>query len=125
MAKKMERALALILLFLMLVTVSACDKPQTDTSSKEITVTVVFENEETKEFVIETEAQYLAEALAEKKIIEYQEDGYYTTVDGVTADYSVNKSWWCLTQNGKMSAEGFNTQPIADGDRFEITYTIG
>ena len=124
MARKMLKLTAVLLMAMMLITMTAC-KSEADTSEKTINVTVMHADESVQEFEIETEAAYLAEALVEEGIIEYREDGYYTTVDGETADYSKDKGWWKLTKDGEMTSEGFNTQPITDGDRFEITYTIG
>lgn len=91
---------------------------------KDITVTVVYDDGESKEFAINTDAEYLADALVEEGLIEYAEDGYYTTIDGLTADWDANMSWWCITKDGQMTMNGLNTLAISDGDRFEITYTI-
>ncbi len=91
---------------------------------KDITVTVVYEDEDKKVFEINTDALYLADALANEGLITYVDDGLYTEIDGVTADFNKDGAWWCLTKDGVMTTEGFNTQPIADGDKFEITYTI-
>lgn len=97
---------------------------ETETVNKDITVTIVYKDETSKDFEISTDAEFLADALVEQELIEYDESGYYTTIDGVTADFSTDKSWWCLTKDGTMTTDGLNTQPIADGDVFEITYTI-
>lgn len=51
-------------------------------------------------------------------------NGMYTVVDGVKADYSVDKSWWCVSIDGKSAQVGMDDLAIADGDKYEITYTI-
>lgn len=120
---KQQKTLVWLLLAVMLLALAGCSAG-TSEGTKNITVNIIYADQTTDEIAITTQAQYLAEALAEKELIEYREDGYYTTVNGVTADYSADKSWWMLTKSGVMTTEGFNTQPIADGDSFEITYTI-
>lgn len=106
-----------------LTTFAGCGA-HTETGNKDITVTIVYKDETSKDFEINTDAEFLVDALVEQELIEYDESGYYTTIDGVTADFSADKSWWCLTKDGTMTTDGLNTQPIADGDVFEIIYTI-
>lgn len=120
--KKTVIALFMIIL-VSLVALAGCGA-ETHTGNKDITVTIVYKDETSKDFEISTDAEFLADALVEQELIEYDESGYYTTIDGVTADFNADKSWWCLTKNGTMTTDGLNTQPIADGDVFEITYTI-
>lgn len=104
---------------------AGCSEPQTQPGEKDITVTIVYKDESTKVLEINTDAEYLADALADEGVIEYAEDGFYTTIDGVTADYNTDQGWWCVTKGGVMTTDGLNTLAIADGDKFEITYTIG
>ena len=91
---------------------------------KNITVSIVLADGSSQAIDITTDKEYLADALVQQGIIEYDESGFYTCINGVTADYNTDKSWWCLTKDGTMTTEGLNTQPIQDGDKFELTYTI-
>lgn len=108
---------------------SSVDTGVSDTqkAEKQITVKVVFKNKTEKEFEIDTDAKYLGDALLEEGIItedEYKNgDGMYTYIAGERADYTKDKSWWCLTISGEMAMVGINDQPIADGDSFELTNT--
>ena len=98
--------------------------PQTEKGTKNIEVTVIFADKTDKQFKINTEAEYLADALLQEKIIDKKaQDGMYTVIAGERADYNLDKSWWCLTKNGEMVNVGINDQPIADGDKYEITNT--
>ena len=101
-------------------------KPKTNEGSKNIEVTVVYKDETSKEFKISTDAEYLGDALFEEKIVNEAEyaTGFYTEINGVKADYNLDQSWWCVTKDGEMTSVGMNEQVIADGDEFEITYTI-
>ena len=92
--------------------------------SKQITFELVEKDQTSTEFTIKTDAEFLAEALVEEKLITYAEDGYYTTINGITCDYNKDQSWWCVTKDGEMTTLGLNDLPIADGDHYEATYTI-
>ena len=129
--KKLMVGLISVLMVVMLLFTAGCGEAQNSSSTateiKEIAVTVVYADKSEKVFDIETDAKFLGEAMFQKKLITEEEfkSGFYTVIDGVKADYSVDKSWWCITKGGKMTTVGMNEQPIADGDSFEITYTIG
>jgi hypothetical protein len=100
---------------------------QATKGDKDITFTVVYEDGEKKTYEISTDAEYLADALLEEKLIteaEYKA-GFYTVIDGVEAVWANDNAWWCITENGEMTTKGMNELVIEDGDRFEATYTKG
>ena len=49
---------------------------------------------------------------------------FITTVDGETADDSLQQ-WWCITRSGEMLSTGADQTPIADGEQYELTLTEG
>ena len=122
-------AVALAVLIAVVGIVLVLNKPEAQGGSKTISVEVVFKDKTEKQLEINTDAEYLGEALYEndKEIFTEEEyaSGYYTVIYGEKADYNVDKSWWCVTKGGEMTTVGMNEQPIVDGDKFEITYTIG
>lgn len=93
--------------------------------SKALTFEVVLQDGTSKEHKLSTDEEYLANALVEAGLVEYAEDGMYTTIDGVTADWSKDESWWCISKDGEALSVGMNQQVIADGEHYEATYTIG
>lgn len=102
-------------------------KPETQKGSKEVVVEVVIPDEETKEFTLHTDALYLSQALEEENLIKgtKEEFGLFITeVNGRIADVN-NKEWWCITKNGEDVFTGADVTPIADGEHFEITLTVG
>lgn len=102
-------------------------KPQATEGSKEIVVEVVIPEEETKEFTLKTDAEYLRQALEEKDLVKGSESEYglfITEVNGRVAN-DANQEWWCVTKGGEDVFTGVDETPIADGDHFEITLTIG
>ena len=124
--KKLVLVMSIILALLIIVFAGAkiLKKPATQSGAKDIEVTVVFADKTEKQYEINTDAEFLADALLEEKIItEKSSDGMYTVIAGERADYTLDKSWWCLTKDGEMVNVGINDQPIADGDNFEITNT--
>ena len=116
----------LVVLISVFTIVLVTNRPDTEKGKKNIDVTIVYADKTSKELDINIDAEYLADALFEKKIITEEEykSGFYTVIDGVKADYNVDKSWWCVTKGGEMTSVGMNELALADGDKYEITYTI-
>ena len=92
-----------------------------------ITVSVTHADGSEKEFVITTEALNLREALEQENLVQGDESEYglfVTTVDGETVDGS-KMEWWCFTKGGEMMMTGVDDTLIADGDHYEIVFTVG
>ncbi len=127
--KSISLLAAAILVFTFFALTGCSEKPVDDVSSsasavqKSVTFKIVFEDKSEKTVELKTEKATLAEALVEAKIIEYENSGLYTTIDGVTADYSKDGAWWCVTKGGEMLNYGLNDIKIADGETYEATYT--
>ena len=114
----------LIVLIALFSAIFILSRPNTEEGAKQISVTVVFADKSEKEYTIKTDAEYLADALIEEKIIkEKSKDGMYTVIAGERADYTLDGSWWCLSVNGEMASVGINDQPVTDGENYELTNT--
>lgn len=131
MKKTMALLLAALLVFVMAAFAGCAEKPadaqnpsssQAEAQTVSVTVEIVHDGGN-KTLNLETEKKYLADALVEAGVIEYSADGFYTTVNGITADYSADGAWWCVTKGGEMTMVGMNELELADGDKYEITYT--
>ena len=80
-----------------------------------------------KEFAIATDAANLRGALEQEDLIQGDESQYglyVKTVDGETADESLQQ-WWCFSRGGEMLMTGVDDTPIADGEHYEIVLTTG
>ena len=82
----------------------SCEK-DAETTGAEITITVevVHKSGESAEHTLTTTKTTLADALLEASLASGNEDTYglyITTVDGETADYSVDQSYWALSKDG-------------------------
>ncbi len=77
-------------------------------------------------FTIKTDKEILEDALLEHKLIDGEEGQYglyVKKVNGITADYDVDKSYWALYKNGEYCMTGVDTTSISDGEHYEFVYT--
>lgn len=77
-------------------------------------------------FTIKTDKATLADALLEHKLVagdESQYGLYVKVVNGITADYDVDQSYWAFCKNGEMMMVGVSSAEIADGEHYELVYT--
>ena len=101
-------------------------RPEPTEGAKTFTLTVVHSDGTSKDFTVSTDREFLADALLDEKlIVESDSPGMYTTVDGETADYSVNQSYWAFYVGDEYATEGMNTTAITDGAVYKLEYTIG
>ena len=124
--KLLAGVLALVLVVAALIGIYFATRPATSAADKTITATVVANGEE-EAFTIHTDEGYLRGALESIDLIAGEESEYglfVTTVNGITAD-DANQEWWCFTKGGESLNTGVDSTPIADGDAFEITLTVG
>lgn len=120
---------ALVLLIGCFIGVYLLTKPKTAKGAKHVSVEVVLADGTAKTYEYDTDAEYLGTVLAEEnKLVEGEKSEfglYMKTVDGLTADES-KQEWWCLTKNGGETVmTGIDSTPVADGDKFELTLTVG
>ena len=127
--KVLMTVIAAVLILSSLVTLAACGKKNAPVdssySTEEAKVSITFKivkDGQTAEFPLETSKKYLADALVEAKLVEYAPDGYYTTINGITADWNTDQSYWWVTVGGKDSMKGLNDIELTDGGSYEVTY---
>lgn len=100
---------------------------ETAQGGKELTIQIVHGNGETKEFTIRTDAEYLGDALLEhEELGVIGEDGpyglYIKEVDGEAAS-DADQTFWSVSLNGESLMVGADSQPIADGEHYELVLT--
>lgn len=118
---------ALVAVVAVLLGVYFATRPDTVEGAKALTITVVHGDGSEKAFDVHTDAEYLAEALIDNQIVEDNQTEwglYILTADGETAD-EANQEWWCLTKAGEMCMTGASETVIADGESYELTFTVG
>ena len=102
--------------------------PQTQKGEKHITIEVIDKENKSTVYELDTDAEVLKEAMDEAEGLTYSgnESEYglmIDTVNGVKADYSVDGGYWGFYVNGGYCNYGIETQPVVDGDEFQIIYT--
>ena len=79
-------------------------------------------------FTVHTDKDTVGAALIEHGVIAGDEGPYglyIKQVNGITADFDVDQSYWSLYVGQEPAMQGADTTPIADGDSFRLVYTIG
>ena len=138
MKTKMKTLLTAALCLMMLACMTACTKEEevtgiwadakytedTELGEGSKTVTVVVEADEKKvTFTIHTDEEMLGDALLAHDLIagEESEFGLYVKqVNGMTADYDVDQTYWGFYQNGEYMMTGVDSTEFADGDQYEL-----
>lgn len=95
------------------------------TGSKTVQVEVRVE-EQSVTFTIKTDKETLGEALIEHSLIEGEPGDfglYIKKVNGITADFNVDQSYWGFYKNGEYMMTGVDGTKIADGEHYELVYT--
>lgn len=127
MNKKLLGCGALVLACVLVAWLYMKTRPETSEGMKTIDVVVVHGDRSEALFQYETAAEYLGEVLLENGLAEGTEGVYglfLTTVDGETADESLQQ-WWCITRAGDSVSTGADQTPIADGEQYELTLMEG
>ena len=125
--KTLIPAAALILAVAVFFGVWSATRPSAQQGAKALTVEVVHGDGGSNTFSFRTDAEYLGHALVEQQIVEDNQGPYglyILTADGETAD-EADQEWWCITKGGESHMTGASETPIADGDTFELTLTVG
>ncbi len=92
--------------------------------AKTVTVKVIAEDKSVT-FTVKTDAATLGEALLAHNLIagDMGEYGLYIKyVNGIRADYDLDKRYWNFTKDGEYMMTGADMTEIADGDCYEFTY---
>lgn len=136
-----KRLLAVVLsLFMLVVCVSCGEKVDaeglwanatylSDTTLGEGSKTIAVEvkaEEKSVTFTVKTDAETVGAALLENNLIAGDEGEYglyVKVVNGITADYDVDQSYWAFYLNGEYATSGVDTTAITEGAHYELVYT--
>ena len=137
----MKKVISVILVIVCLISLVACGKPadtaglwanakytkdtELGTGAKTLVVEVTIE-EKTVTFTIKTDAETVGAALFEHEIITGEQGDYglyIKAVNGITADYDVDQSYWAFYANGEYATAGVDTTDIEEGVTYQLVYT--
>ncbi len=82
------------------------------------TFTVTDKDGNSTECIIHTDKAMVGEALMEHGLVQGEEGAYglyVKTVNGITADYNVDKTYWAFYVNGEYAAAGVDKTAVTDG----------
>ena len=77
-------------------------------------------------FTVHTDKDTVGEALLEHELIDGEDSEYglyVKVVNGITADYDVDQSYWGFYKDGEYLMSGVDTTEINDGEHYEIVYS--
>ena len=120
--------IALVLAAALMLGVYLGTRPETEAGGKAFTVLVVHKDGGEKTFSYVTDAEYLGTVLLEQELIQGEEGTYglmVSTVDGETADWNVDRSYWALYIGEEYATTGVDMTPVTDGAEYRLVYTIG
>ena len=141
MKRTIKSTLILLLSLIFLAALVACDTAeappslwdnatyQADTElgsgAKTITVEVVLPDKQVT-FTIHTDMNTVGEALLEHGLIAGEQGAYglyVKVVNGITADYDVDQSYWAFQINGEYAMTGVDMTEITEGETYQLVYT--
>lgn len=127
--KKIVIAIAVLAVIIaVFAVVYAVFSPKAVAGSKEITIEVVDDEQNSNSYTVKTDAEYLRQALEETEglTVEGTESEYglmVETVNGVTANYDADGAYWSFYVDGEYCSYGVDEQPVEDGQEYQIIYT--
>lgn len=99
----------------------------TELGNGEKTVEVELKAEEKSiTFTIKTDKATLGEALTEHNLVSGENSPYglyIKSVNGIRADYDIDKAFWALTKDGQSLLTAADKTEISDKEHYEIVYT--
>lgn len=75
------------------------------------------------DFEIHTDQKTVGDALLEQNLIEGDESDYglyVKTVNGITADYDTDGSYWAFYVNGEYAQTGVDSTPVEEGSTYSF-----
>ncbi len=101
-------------------------RPQGRAGEKEFTVEVIHKDGTRKSFARTSDQEMLGDAITDLVSgTEGQYGLYVTEVDGESADFDKDGSWWKLQVNGEDATSGADSLPIENGATYSWIYTTG
>lgn len=131
MSSKKKGLLVAVVLVVLIAAAAVCYAvfaPKPVEGAKEVTIEVVDDAGKSTIYDVKTDAEYLRQVMEEAEGLTFSgtEAEYglmIDTVNGVTASFEENGAYWSFYVDGEYCNYGIDTQPVEDGQTFEIVYT--
>lgn len=127
--KTLLGVVALVVVIGLMAVAYAVFGPKAVEGAKAITIEVIDNNNESTVYKVNTDAEFLRQAFEDAKGLEVtgEETEYGLTisaVNGVKADFNTDGAYWSIMVNGEYGMYGADSQPVTDGDAFQLVYTV-
>lgn len=140
MKKTIKSTLAIILALIFVFALVSCNTVEKtgvwenatyrkDTEFGEGSKTVMVEvkaEDQSVIFTIKTDENTVGAALLENELIAGEEGQYglyVKVVNGITADYDIDQSYWAFYIDGEYAMSGVDTTEITEGAKYQLVYT--
>lgn len=143
MKKTANRVAALLLSLIFIMGLSGCNNSKTEKPTGLWENATYFENTELGEgektavvevkaeeksviLTVKTDKETVGEALLEHELIDGEQGDYglyVKVVNGITADYDVDKSYWAFYENGEYATAGVDQTEIKEGVSYKLERT--
>jgi len=126
--KLIVAVIALVVVIAVLAGVFIATRPETNAGSKNITVTVVYEDGSSKDFHYSTDEEFLGPVILNEGLVdgEMAEYGLYIkAVDGVRAVWEENNAYWSIYVGDEPAITGADAIVIEDGGVYKLVFTLG
>ena len=123
--KKMKSMfLCMVLAVAMAFTVAGCGSKTESIESTEAQKIVLGDGSvKITVIVVDADKETVGDALLEQNLIEGEEGDYglyVKTVNGITADYDTDQTYWAFYVNGEYASTGVDSTPVNEGDTYEF-----
>ncbi len=91
----------------------------------DFTLEVVYADGKADYFTVKTDDETLDKALLDAGVVEGEDSDYglyIKTVNGVTADYDADQSWWGFYINDEMASVGVSDTTVEEGAKYSLKY---
>ena len=124
--KRLALIIVLVVLVVTMVVIYGATRPDTATGEKSFTLEIVHGDGTTKQIECSTDLEYVGEALQADGVIEGEEGAYglyVKNVNGITADYDVDQSYWAFYLGDDYAMSGVDSTQIEEGVLYRLVYT--
>lgn len=126
----MKRMISLILTLAMILSMTACGVKEENSTADAVSFTVVVTDLEGNETTFEytSNAASVGEALVAEGLIEGHDTEYglyIDTVNGITADWDTDQTYWAFYINGEYATTGIDGTEITADTTYGLILTKG
>lgn len=137
----MKKILSLLLCFVLVLSLAACGTsdsqqeftPVTDgetigEGAKTFPLEITDKDGNTVHVTVNTDEETVGAALVALNLVEGEDSDfglYVKTVNGITADYDVDGTYWAFYINGEYAMTGVDQTPIVDGETYTLMVEAG